>query len=219
MSFAVNYHRWILDCFAPYLRGNVAEVGAGIGSVSSLLLERPHDSFIAFEPSRNMFPYLGQSLEGVPNARAINDFFNPALVPQGLDSIVYINVLEHIEDDAAEIKRAYASLRPQGHLLVFVPAMPFLYSKFDRDIGHYRRYTKAGLNNLVNVAGFDIEKLHYFDVAGILPWYVSFVLMKGSPRSAQVALYDRWVVPIMRRLETLLSPPIGKNLLLVARKP
>jgi SAM-dependent methyltransferase len=218
MSFAANYHRWIVDTFAPYLRGDVAEVGAGMGSVSGLLLETPLQRLHAFEPSPGMFAHLAVRLASEPRAIAIKGFFGAGNPGAMFDTVAYINVLEHIEEDRAELARAHASLRPGGHLLVFVPALAWLYSDFDRRIGHFRRYSKRGLVDTVRSAGFEVIEARYFDVAGILPWYLNFVLLRRPMGAGSVALYDRLVVPPMRRIEAFVAPPLGKNLLLVARK-
>lgn len=218
MSFAVNYHRWILDCFLPYLRGTVAEVGAGMGSFSALLLGTPIERLVAFEPSDNMFPQLARALSPERRAEAVHGFFGEAAGTGRFDAVLYVNVLEHIEDDAAELARAHAALKAGGHLLVFVPALPWLYSALDRQVGHFRRYLRPGLVRLVEQAGLQPVRARYFDIAGILPWYVNFVLLGNSIGGASVSAYDRLVVPLMRRVERLLPPFIGKNIVLVARK-
>jgi hypothetical protein len=173
---------------------------------------------LAFEPSTNLFGCLANELSGQPRARAINACFDPSYTPEGVESVVYLNVLEHIEDHDGELVKAHKALLHGGHLLVFVPAFMWLYSEFDRRVGHVQRYTKRGLVNLVGSAGFSVVKAHYFDVVGIMPWYLNFVLRKAEPRTASVAMYDKLVVPPMRLLEAIISPPIGKNVLLVARK-
>ena len=218
MSFAANYHRWIVDEIAPFLGASAAEVGAGIGSVSRLLLEKPVERLDAYEPSSNMFPLLAAALAQEPRAHAVNAFFGAAAEHERFDSVAYINVLEHIEDDGAELRRAHAALRPGGHLLVFVPALAWLYSDFDRQIGHHRRYHRDGLERLAGGCGFSIVRCRYFDVAGVLPWYVNFVLLRRGLGGTGVSLYDRLVVPPMRLAESVVAPPLGKNLLLVARK-
>ena len=115
MSVAVNYHRWIIAKFAPYPGMNVAEVGAGIGSVSTLLLEQPGVKLTSFEPSQNMFPRLAERLRKELRAEAVNDFYRAAYADRGFDSLVYINVMEHIEDDRGEISTALATVKPGGH--------------------------------------------------------------------------------------------------------
>ena len=216
MSFAANYHRWIVDELAPFLGRQVAEVGAGIGSVSALLLEKPIDRLVAYEPSANMFPRLAAALAGEPRAEARRELFG--LGAGTFDSVAYINVLEHIDDDRGELERAHARLRPGGHLLVFVPALAWLMSDFDRRIGHVRRYSLPGLRRLAREAGFAVERLRYFDAAGVLPWYLNFVVLRRGLGAGGVSAYDRLVVPPMRLVEGWVAPPLGKNLLMVARR-
>jgi SAM-dependent methyltransferase len=219
MSSAVNYHRWIIDEFAPYLQGDVAEVGAGIGTMSQLILANPVRQLHAFEPSSNMFPKLAEGLRGEPRAVAVNDFFGPKQAGKGFDTVLYINVLEHVEDDRAELSHAWQALKPGGHLLVFVPALQWLYSEFDRQVGHFRRYARAPLVQHTQAAGFAIETARYFDAAGVIPWYIFFVLLRRSMGDGSVSLYDKVAVPATRFLESIVTPPIGKNILMVARKP
>ncbi len=218
MSFAQNYHRWIVDELSPYLGDCVAEVGAGSGSISRLLLDCGVKRLRAFEPSDNLYPRLAEALRDDCRAIAVKDFFHAAR-SEAFDSIVYVNVLEHIEEDRAEVARAFDALNRGGHLLLFVPALAWLFSAHDREIGHFRRYTKVGLRNVVVDAGFTIVKARYFDAFGIVPWYVNFVLLRNSLSSKSVDLYDRIAVPVLRAIESAITPPIGKNLLLVARKP
>jgi hypothetical protein len=135
------------------------------------------------------------------------------------DTFVYVNVMEHIEDDATEFAMIYDALTVGGNALIFVPALPSLYGKLDAKIGHYRRYTKRELVKKVEAAGFTVVRCRYFDVAGILPWWVKFKLLRSSSiEPGAVKLYDRAVVPIMRAVEQLVTPPAGKNLLIVAKK-
>ena len=218
MAFARNYHKWILAEFLPYLGSSVAEVGAGVGSFSTLVLGTNIRSLKAFEPSRNMYPLLQEAFRQDRRAEAINDFFGRANTGERFDSVLYVNVLEHIEDDASELANAREALNLNGHLLIFVPALPWLYSDLDRQVGHFRRYLKKGLLELAQRSGFSIVKARYFDVAGIIPWYINFVLLKNLISGGSVSLYDRLVVPTMRVVEGVVPPPIGKNLLLVAKK-
>ena len=218
MAFARNYHKWILAEFFPYLGSSVAEVGAGVGSFSTLVLGTNIRSLKAFEPSRNMYPLLQEAFSQDRRAKAINDFFGRAKKEERFDSVLYVNVLEHIEDDASELANARDALNLNGHLLIFVPALPWLYSDLDRQVGHFRRYMKKDLVELARRSGFSIVKARYFDVAGIIPWYINFVLLKNLISGGSVSLYDRLVVPAMRVMEGVVPPPIGKNLLLVAKK-
>ncbi len=219
MRSADNYRRWIVEGIAPYLGKKVAEVGAGIGSITRVLLERPLERLVAFEPSSNMFPQLAATVRGEPRATAVHGRFGAGQAGQSFDSAAYINVLEHVEHEREELVAARAALRPGGHLLVFVPALAWLFSNFDREVGHFRRYSKDGLERVVAHAGFEVVESRYFDIAGVLPWYVHFTLLGRGMGRGSVSLYDRAVVPPMRWIEGLGHPPIGKNVLLVARRP
>ena len=218
MSSADHYRRWIVEAFDPYLGRSVAEVGAGIGSISRLLLAQPIDRLTSFEPSNNMYPHLAAAVAGDARATSIHGLFGPEQAGRGYDAVVYINVLEHVEREREELDRAREALRPGGHLLVFVPALAWLFSAFDREVGHFRRYSRPGLERVVEHGGFEIVRSRYFDLAGVLPWYVYFTLMGRGMGRGSVSLYDRLVVPPMRVLEGIVRPPVGKNILLVARR-
>lgn len=222
MSFASNYHTWILDMFRPYFGDRVVEVGAGSGNFSKFLLEHcPIRQLTSIEPSGQMFPLLQEVAVATGRIEARKGFFGQyAEQLRGqIDSALYVNVMEHVEKDQDEMARVFETLVPGGHLCIFVPALPFLMSDFDRSIGHYRRYTKSDLLGKLQASGFEITKTRYVDLPGVLSWYLVMVVMKGSLSPAKVRSYDRYVVPIMRRIESLCPPPIGKNLMAVARKP
>lgn len=215
MAFARQYHRWIRDRFLPHLGARVGEVGAGVGDFSALLLEGGARSLIAWEPSSNLYPSLARRFDGDPRVTTIRDRFAP---PEGepLDTLCYVNVLEHIADDEAELARARRALVPQGRLCLFVPALPRLYSEQDRSVGHFRRYRRRELRDKLHRAGFVIREARWFDIAGILPWWLAYRVLRRRVTPGAVGSYDRWVVPVMRRAESLIPPPIGKNLLVVA---
>jgi len=221
MSFAINYHKWIIAEFQPYLRGTVAEVGAGTGNFSELMIQNAFiQSLLAVEPSANMFPHLKKCLSKYQHVKVLNNFFGEISneYKNHFDSIVYVNVLEHIEDDQEELNHIHNALKQGNHLLLFVPALPWLYSEFDKKIGHFRRYRKNELITKVQSAGFRVVKVRYFDMVGILPWFLFFVLLNKTLVGSNVTLYDQWVVPIMHRFEGWITPPIGKNLLLIGEK-
>lgn len=219
MAFATNYHKWIIDEFKPYLGQSVAEVGAGIGNFSELLVEHTKH-LVAFEPSENMYPLLKERFDKDDRVETINSMFGSecSKFEGHLDTIIYVNVLEHIENDAQELSCVYKILRHGGHALVFVPALSYLYSAFDKKLGHCRRYHKKDLVTLAEHAGFNIRKVNYFDLAGVMTWYVAFVLLKAQLTGGKVSLYDKLVVPFMKKAESFVAPPVGKNLLLVIQK-
>lgn len=226
MSCAVNYHRWILQIFDRYLGMRLVEVGAGMGSFSELLIERSFESLTLVEPSEQMYAVLMTRLAELNAAvrvkthRAmfcqIADEIKSADRP---DSIIYLNVLEHISDDEAELAIVNHTLTKGGKIFVFVPAFNWLYGGFDRQVGHIRRYTKPELSEKCRRAGFRILEARYFDALGIVPWWIKYrLLMSETMSSAAVRFYDDYGVPAVKAIESHLRPPIGKNILLVGEK-
>ncbi len=227
MAFALNYHRWILEIFRPYIGKRIVEVGAGSGSFSELILETRPDRLDAIEPSANMYPLLAAHLQHLDSGN-IGRARHGTLIGEldsirksgPPDSIIYVNVLEHVEDDAAELAAMHSLLRPQGCALIFVPANPWLMGSMDRELGHFRRYTMKELRGKCEAAGFTVRMASYFDFLGIAPWWLKYCLFKSRVMEpGAVRLYDRWVVPASRTLEGLIPPPVGKNIVLVANKP
>lgn len=225
MDFAVNYHQWIFDLLQPFLGKHLVEVGAGTGSFSEFLLRMNPESLSLIEPSE-MFNSLRKNSKLTRTTADISYFqniftevSNEIKDKQQPDTIIYINVLEHIENDRKEIETVYQTLEKTGRICIFVPAMPLLYSEFDRHIGHFRRYRKNELLEKCQKAGFKILLARSFDFPGILPWLVKYRILKSKKmESGAVKFYDDFAVPLIRRLEAILPPPIGKNLLVVGEK-
>ena len=226
MSFAVNYHRWILSIFEPYLGTRVVEVGAGTGSFSELLLERRVESLSLVEPSTAMYQQLCRRIDELNpsvTVKTYNDVFeNVAAQIRSCgrpDSIIYVNVLEHIADDVNELNVINNTLDACGRVFVFVPALRWLNGSMDRQLGHFRRYTRTELEKKCVASGFRVIASTYFDVLGVLPWWVKYRLLKSNEMEpGAVRFYDQKVVPIAKTLESSITPPIGKNVLLIAEK-
>lgn len=224
MASATRYSAWITDDIRPYLGSRILEVGAGMGSLSRLLLESEPEFFMALEPARRMFTELESAVRppDTVDYRLINATLPEAksqVAVAEIDSIVYVNVLEHIEDDEAEMRTAFDVLKPGGVLTVYVPALPSLYGPFDRRVGHFRRYTKTSLTKVAVNAGFEIVSIRYRDLTGLLPWWLTAKILRADQlNAAAVKLYDR-MIPLVRTIDRITGPPIGKNLLLVGVKP
>ncbi|HEX3559044.1 MAG TPA: class I SAM-dependent methyltransferase [Pyrinomonadaceae bacterium] len=226
MSFAENYHRWILEIFEPYLGSRLVEVGAGTGAFSELILGRRPESLSLVEPSEEMYRILRGRVAGLETATQVSTynsiFAQVADEIDGVrrpDSIIYVNVLEHIADDEAELKIVRRALCDGGRAFIFVPALPWLYGSFDERIGHCRRYTKGELEEKCRRAGFRVLRSEYFDLAGILPWWIKYRLLRSRKMEAGgVKFYDRFVVPAIKLAETTIPPPVGKNIVLIGEK-
>ena len=226
MVFAANYHRWILEFFRPHLGRRVVEVGAGTGSFSELMLEHPVESLSLIEPSRAMYDVLtrhvgrlGASARLTTHNSTFRRTADRIKSVQAPDSVVYVNVLEHIDDDEGELRAVHDALDRGGRLFIFVPALQWLYAGFDEQLGHVRRYTKAGLEEKCRRAGFRVLRAAYFDLIGIVPWWVKYRLLRSrTMEPGAVQRYDRYVVPCARLLESAIRPPLGKNVILVAQR-
>ena len=230
MEYAPNYHEWILDEFKPHIGKRVVEVGSGTGSITKKLFDYNLEKLIAIEPSELVYNKLNEVvLEYVNDAGKIEtEFksFNSYLTDSkedlqdiSVDTFIYINVLEHIEDDLAELKLMYSILNEGGKILIFVPALQWLYGTHDSNVGHFRRYYKKELKNKVESAGFKIKKINYFDFLGIIPWWIAFKLLKIKYlKDGQSKIYDKMIVPLERIIEQKMAPFVGKNLLLIAIK-
>lgn len=219
---ADNYTRWILDGFRPWFGRRLLEVGLG------------HGGYRRFLPPG--IDYVGVDLDpdSVAQARArhpggayvVGDVTDPALAgrlpPGAIDTVLCVNVLEHIERDADAVGNLLDLLAPGGHLLLLVPAFNTLYSDLDRMAGHLRRYTRADVPRLLAGRG-DLVTSRYFNAVGGLGWWVNRLARHASLNApavnGQIALFDRWVVPVARLVDPLVRPWFGQSLICVVRKP
>ncbi len=223
LAQADRFFGWIADELAPHLGQRILEVGAGIGTIATKIAERKAASEItAIEPAENLFEQLQATASRLDNVTALQltsqELANTR--PQQFDSVVYVNVLEHILDDAAEMRTAFDLVAPGGSLGVFVPAMSRLYGSLDYKSGHHRRYDKTRLREVTEGAGFEILELRYLEVAGVVPYWLMYrVLNRQSLSPMSSGIFDRVVVPVSKMVQRLVpNPPIGKNLLAIARR-
>lgn len=205
----------------PFLRGDVLEVGAGLGVNTTLLLSDAQTSWTCLEPDADLARRLEAALAGrppVPALRVINGTVQDLPVAERFDAALYVDVLEHIADDRAEIRCADAHLRPGGYLLVVAPAHPGLFTEFDRAIGHRRRYNRATLSALVP-AHYRAVRLAYLDSAGLLASAANRLLLhRAVPTLRQILVWDRLLVPLSRVLDPLCGYRLGKSLIGVWEK-
>ena len=213
-----NYQRWIMRWFGPYVCGRVIEYGAGTGTFSALL-QPLATNLVSVEPF--LHPVLrerfGQSDAVVVSGRTLEDHVAQQ-EDATADTVVMVNVLEHIDNDTRALQQFHRIMVPGGHLLIFVPALSALMSAMDRHLGHYRRYHRPELRAKLEGSGFDVLALRYFDFLGVVPWLVINRWLGATEFNRTLAwVYDRAVVPLARAIETI-PPPFGKNLIAVARR-
>ena len=211
-----RYYDWITDKIRPHVGGQVVEIGAGIGSLSERLLPLV-DDLILVEPSAYFSSVLHQRFGGRDDVFIHNSSVENYLEASHrgrCNTVVMVNVLEHIKGDAAVLAGVRELLEKGGKLAVFVPALPFLYSKLYEVVGHYRRHLRQDLSALLEVID-----ICYMDVLGILPWWLVMTLLGNTTfNRRQVRLYDTVGVPLTRDIEDLFKPGIGKNVLAVAER-
>lgn len=218
---ATNYYRWIIDSFDRAFGERIVEAGAGIGTVSALVLQRASPrEMLLIEPAENNIPELRRRFSNDPRVGVHHGYLEEIGGTVVADTVIAVNVLEHVEHDIDFLRAAHRTLAPGGSLLLLVPALPALYGSLDKAFDHYRRYTKSGLRESLLTAGFEIETLHFLNIVGVAAWFAAGRIFRrttlGRP---QVQLYDRWVIPWLRRIESRIHPPLGQSLIAIARKP
>jgi SAM-dependent methyltransferase len=208
---------WMFEQYSGEVRGSVAEVGAGIGTFSERILAAGAENLLAVEPEPAPAAVLEERLAGDPRATVVRERlpFAPSLGRSAFDLVVCQNVLEHVEDDAAALRTLSAALRPDGRLALLVPAHPRLFSELDRAFGHYRRYTRASLTQLVEQAGLQILDLYSFNLLGIAGWWAKKLRASEQLGRGSLAAYDA-LVRFWRPIENRVSLSWGLSLIVHA---
>ena len=216
------YNRWLADRFRSSLGGRVLEIGAGFGNMTRQLEGR--ELIVASDLDPVALEYLRGAFRDEPAVRVASYRFplkeeqRAEIRALGIDSVVCLNVLEHIEDDAGTLADFFALLPSGGRVVLIVPALARLYGTLDEHLHHYRRYEKDELSEKLRAAGFVIENCRFLNRPGILGWYVNGkILRRKVLPSGQLAAF-RLMLPMLRREET--NPPsIGMSLLAIGKKP
>ena len=219
---ARNWKSYFRSRLARDIRGKVLEVGAGIGGTTQVLCDGSQASWTALEPDprlaermKEMFgerrlPLVPEVVVGTLESLSADDLF---------DTVLYIDVLEHIEDDRAEMVRAAARLRTGGRLIVLCPAHQSLFTPFDKAIGHFRRYDKRMFRKLTP-AGTSLFRLFYLDSVGMLLSLANRLLLRSAhPKAAQIDVWDRFFIPCSRVMDPLTGWCVGKTVVGVWERP
>jgi len=222
--------RWHFELLRPYIGRKVLEVGAGPGRITALVADAAqHDELLAIEPSPHFFELLRTHVGAVPGvsllqteaARLRSEYANH------FDSVYSVHVMEHIADDLGFLEDMLALTRPKGVVIILVPALPFLYSDLDRNVGHFRRYTKRMIRSLVQRLPVEVEHLAYNNLMGAVGSLYFSKLRKinyqkdGAAKRKFFGLYhvfSEYAVPAIRLVEKFVPVPLGLNLTAVLRK-
>ena len=207
---AVNWKQTLKRHIQPFLHGDVLEVGAGIGGTTAVLRTGREKSWTCLEPD----PILADKLrQNEPEVEAITGVLTSLPRERLFDTILYIDVIEHIEDDTAEIRTAASHLASGGHLVLLCPAHQSLYSPFDKAVGHHRRYSKSMFRGLCPDS-LSEQRMIYLDSVGLFASIANkLVLSQSIPTPGQVAFWDKCLVRASRVNDWILRYSVGKSVL------
>jgi len=220
-ALARNWKSYYAALLAPHIRGDVLEVGAGIGATARVLCSGTEHSWTCLEPDTGLAETLRGALRShpLPVATRVQTECISDLEPSALfDTILYIDVLEHIADDRREVALAADHLRAAGALVVLSPAHQFLFSPFDAAIGHHRRYDERMLRAITPPL-LDAREVFYLDAVGMLLSLTNRVLLRNAqPSERQVLFWDRYVIPLSRVVDRALGYRVGKTIVAIWRR-
>ena len=213
---ALNYRDWIVDLAAPNLGDRLLEVGAGHGTFTERFADL--GSVVAVEPDEYAAARLSERFDTDDRVITVSGVASD-VDTDGFDGAVMINVLEHIDDEAAILADLHRRLAPDGHLVLWVPAFMILFSDFDRRLGHHRRYRRRALETLIEANGFELVTSRYVNLPGWFSWLLMVRLAGIEPtNAATIRIFDRWIVPVVRWIEDRIRMPFGQSIFLVARR-
>lgn len=220
-SNAHNWKSYFARHLGSFVAGDVAEVGAGLGGTTSLLCTGNESSWSCLEPDPSLCTEISNKIsrgELPSNVSAKVATLEDIDRSQKFDTIMYIDVLEHIEDDVSEANLAAEHLRPGGSLIVLSPAHQWLFTPFDEAIGHFRRYNKTTISAL-NPAGVELHKCFYLDTIGLLASLGNKLLLRqSSPTASQIKVWDNMMVPVSKLVDPITGHKFGKTIVAIWQK-
>ena len=230
-SHAQNWKNYWGSKVKPYLGQKVLEVGAGLGGTTQYLFDaKTIVHWTCLEPDRTLAEGIRRKINKglIPNnckivENTLENFENTDGTSRnnregGYDSIIYIDVIEHIENDKSELAQTLPFLKKGGHLIILVPAHQFLFCPFDKAIGHFRRYNRPQLKSVIP-EGYDIIKTEYLDTVGLAASLANKLFLKQSyPTLKQILFWDKYIVSTSIFLDKLTFNNLGKSVLLIAKK-
>ena len=222
LARVTRYNCWLYDSFRDHLGARILDAGCGYGNVTRFLLQG-RERVIGLDHSPAFYEAVRDRFASRDSFRAVlGDLADAGLLAslagERLDTVVCVNVLEHLKDDVAALGAFHALLPPGGALVLLVPAHGWLFGSLDRADAHYRRYSRRGLAGRVREAGFRVVELRWLNLAGIAGWFLNGTILRRTfVPEAQYAAYDR-IVPLLRAIESRVPVPIGLSLLCIGSK-
>ena len=208
------YLEWLMSLTAPHLRGEIAEIGAGTGTMTGRLSE--FGRVTAFEPSESSFEVLRDRYRGDGQIEVVRGGYED-VGRDKFDSALLSNVIEHIEDESDALRTIWSALKPGGVVVFIAPAHAALMSDFDRRIGHYRRYRAKPFARRLEEAGFTSVSASYINPIGALGWLITARVLRLDPTANRyLSHYDRFVIPVSRALTRVSAHVFGQSVVAVA---
>jgi len=220
---ATQFNQWMYNEIKPFLKGDLLEIGSGIGNISQYIIS---DGFriTLSDYNTEYYELLGRRFTGNSNVQAVlqidlllSDFSDKhVLLKEKFDSIILLNVIEHIGDDSKAIENCRYLLKPGGHLIVLAPAYQWLYCRFDKELGHYRRYSLTKMKNLVK-AHLEIISARHFNCLGIFGWVLFGKFLRKKALGGEMNSFDR-LVPLAKILDKLVFKTIGLSVIVTGKR-
>jgi SAM-dependent methyltransferase len=220
-----SYYKWTKDRFRRHIGRRVLDAGCGVGNFMSLIALEV-DLLVGLDLSKLNVEVARERFRGLPNVqvhRGDLDSDLPNIVGSEFDTVVLLDVLEHVEDDVALLEQCRQVIQPEGHLLIKVPACPWLFGAVDEASGHFRRYSPGLLRQKVESANWSVLSCRYMNIAGVIPYWIKSVLLRRKANFSrtfsplQLRLI-RGLVPLCKWIDSACGPPVGQSLVLVARR-
>ncbi len=221
MTKTTNYNNWVFSMYKDFVGKRVLDIGSGYGTFISFISNREYVA--AVEPSEECYNYLTAEFSKDKNIEIFKSDINaPELLnmvrEKGIDTVICLNVLEHIEDDKKVVRNIHGIMKSGGKFILFVPALNAIYGTLDKELGHYRRYNKKELELMLHEAGFKIVKSRYVNFTGAFSWFLySRVLRAKSPAEKRILFYDKFIVPVVSLIENFIRLPFGQSILIIAQ--
>ncbi|MSO92231.1 MAG: class I SAM-dependent methyltransferase [Rhodospirillales bacterium] len=222
---ARNWKSYFARVLRPFIGGSVLEVGAGLGATTKALCSGDEQSWLCLEPDTGMAVSLAEQvaageLPAICRAKAgtVADLLSERGAAPAFDCVLYIDVIEHIADDAEELRRASRVLRSGGRLVVLSPAFQWLYTPFDAAIGHVRRYDRLMIDRLTP-PGLVRVAVRYLDSVGLLASLANRLVLRSQlPTARQIQAWDRFMVPASQVVDRIFGRWFGRSIVAVWRK-
>ena len=212
-----NYRSYQIELFENYVGKEILEVGAGRGKIIEILAQNSEKQFTLLELDKNFFDILNNKFNS-KNIKVLEER-TQNIKDNKFDTIFYLDVIEHIEDDRFELDTAYNLLKKNGHLIIIVPAFQILFSKFDQKVGHFRRYRKEFFKRYSDEKNLKIKKLVYFDFLGFFIILFSKLLnLTNSKKTTLGIKIWNFLIPLSRLIDKITFHSIGKSIVCIYEK-